>query len=196
MADLKQTRPYIDGDDIPSMIVPLILLRMREHLETYLQDEVPDTDPTKAVLVKVGRFQDNPVKKNVLVAISGGDFEDPAYMDGRADLETMNQVKIANLPVGEIGGGIYWWRRFTMDFRTFFVKQRFEEDIAMKYGYEFYGRLLNAIQVCTFGRLVDDYGERTCGLPYIEGSSFFESGGPQQYIWRGKVKWRVLTHRP
>ena len=196
MVDLQQTQPYIDEDDIPSMIVPLILLSLRDYLETALQDEVPDDDPTKAVLVKVGRFQDNPVKKNVSVAINGGDFENPEYIDGRIDHESLNQFEIRNLPVGEIGGGIYWWRRGTMDFKTFFVKQRYEEEIAMKFAYEFYGRLLHAVESCSLRGLTDSFGEMAHGRPYIEGSSFFESGGANQYIWRGKLKWRVLTWRP
>lgn len=92
---------------------------------------------------------------------------------------------------------MYWWRRGTLDFKTFFVKQRFEEEIAMKYAYEFYGRLQRVLEACNLGRLVDSYGEKTNALPpFIEGASFFESGGAQQYIWRGKLKWRVLTWRP
>lgn len=195
MADLLQPNPYINEDDIPSMIVPLILFRMRDHLSVALQDEVPDTDPTKAVLIKVGRFQDNPVKKNVSVSLSGGDFEDPSYMDARADHEQLDQFKIKNLPIGEIGGGLYWWRRFTCDFKTFFVKQGYEEDIALKFSYEFYGRLLGAIEDCRISKLEDSYGEKACCPPYIEGASIFESGGANKYIWRGKVKWRVLTWR-
>jgi hypothetical protein len=196
MADLEEPQVYIDTDNIPRMIVSMILFRMRDFLETSLQDEVPDGDPTKAVLVKVGRFQDNPTKKNISIAISGGDYEKPEYMDGRADHSDMDQFSIRNLPIGEIGGGIYWWRRGTIDYKTFFVKQRFEEDIAMKYAYEFYGRLLSSVEECTMQGLIDDYGEQANGTPYIEGASFFESGGANQYIWRGKLKWRVLTWRP
>jgi len=177
MVDLLEPTPYINEDDIPSMVVPLILMRMREHLSYALQDEVPDTDPTRAILVKIGRFQDNPVKKNVSLAISGGDFEDPSYMDARADHENLDQFRIRNLPIGEIGGGIYWWRRFTCDFKTFFVKQGYEEDIALKYSYEFYGRLLEAIEECDLSGLTDYYGEKACCSPYIEGASIFESGG-------------------
>lgn len=196
MVDLKENTAYIEEDNIPTMIVPLILLETKRYLEVELQDEVPDTDPTKAVVVKVGRFQDNPVKKNVLVAISGGDFEDPSYLDARADHENLNQFGLRNLPIGEIGGGTYWWRRFSIDFRTFFVKQRYEEQIAMKYAYEFYGRLLKAVETCTL-RLTDSHGEKTNNIPpFIEGASFFESGGAKQYIWRGKLLWRVLTWRP
>lgn len=195
MANLASATPYIEEDNIPSMIVPLIMWSMRDYLEVELQDEVPDSDPTKAVIVKVGRYQGNPVKENVLVAISGGDFEDPSYLDARADHDSLDQFGLRNLPIGEIGGGMYWWRRFSIDFRTFFVKERYEELIAMKFAYEFLGRLQKAVESCSL-RLIDAYGERTNSIPpFVEGSSMFESGGKRQYIWRGKLLWRVLTWR-
>jgi len=197
MADLKETETYIEEDNIPTMIVPMILFEMRDYLEVALQDEVTENDPTRAVVVKVGRFQDNPVKKNVLVALSGGDYEDPNYLDGRADHQALDEIGLRNLPIGEIGGGWYWWRRFSTRMETFFVKQRFEEEIAMRYAYEFYGRLLKATEMCTLIGLTDAYGEKTNNItPFIESSTFFESGGPKQHIWRGKLKWRVLTWRP
>jgi hypothetical protein len=195
MVDTKESTAFYMEGSISTMIIPLILLEMKQYLEVKLQDEVPDTDPTKAVVVKVGRFQDNPVKKNVLVAISSGDFEDPSYLDGRADHESLDQFGLRNLPIGEIGGGMFWWRRFSIDFRTFFVKQRYEEEIAMGYAYEFYGRLLRAVETCTL-RLIDSHGEMTNNIPpFIEGASFFESGGANQFIWRGKLLFRVLTWR-
>ena len=48
----------------------------------------------------------------------------------------------------------------------------------------------------TVSDLVDDYGEKAYGHPFLEAATFFESGGNKQYIWRGKLKWRVLTWRP
>ena len=44
--------------------------------------------------------------------------------------------------------------------------------------------------------LVDDYDERAKPPVFVESHSFFESGGKKQYIWRGKLLWRVLTWRP
>jgi len=182
--------------DIPSMIVPLILYRFKEHLETAMVNEVPEDYPTRAVLVKIGRMQENPLKKNVSVAISGGDYDDPNYIDGRIDHEDLDDIQIRNLPVGEIGGGWYWWRRGTINFQTFFVRQRYEEELALKYAYDFYGRLIHSVEEISVHTLEDDYGEQAYGHPYIEGASFFEGGGNSQYIWRGKLRWRVLTWRP
>jgi hypothetical protein len=183
-------------DDIPEQIVPMILYRMRDYLEVALMNEVPDSNPTRAVLVKVGRFQENPIEKNVSVAISSGDYEDPSYMDGRIDHEELDQIVVRYLPVGEIGGGIYWWRRGTAYFHTYFIRERYEEDTAIQYAYDFYGRFLRAFSEVPVGAMQDDYGEKSYGRPYIEGATYFEGGGNRQFIFRGKLRWRVLTWRP
>lgn len=166
------------------------------HLETSLVNEVPETDPTRAILVKVGRFQENPLEKNVSVAISGGDWEDPTYIDGRVDNPKFDNLVVRFLPVAEVGGGWHWWRRGSLRVNVYFVKQRYPEDIAMSYAYNFHGRLLRSLETTPIRNLIDDYGEIAIPPLYIEGASFFESGGGQQYIWRGKVLWRVLTERP
>lgn len=186
----------LHDDNIPNMIVPLIISRLRDRLEIALIDDVPDGTPTQAVLIKLGRFQGNPVKENVTVAISGGDYENPEYLDGRVDHEDLNAIGIRNLPVGEVGGGIYWWRRGTMNYQVFFVRQKYPEEIALKYAYDFYGRLISAVEQVPLSGLIDDYGETAHSNPLIEGCTFFESGGSDRFMWRGKLFFRVLTWRP
>lgn len=186
----------LPNDNIPSQIVPMILTRTRDELKQKLIYGVPDDNPTRAILVKVGRFQENPVDINVSASVASGDFEDPSYIDGRVDHEDLDAIGLRNLPVGEIGGGWYWWRRFTINVQVFSVRQNYEEERAMQYAYDFYGRLLKSIEEITLGGLTDDYGEKANGSPYIEGASFYESGGKGKFIWRGKVAFRVLTWRP
>lgn len=182
--------------NVPAHIVPMILYTLRDTLQVNLTSEVADDNPTKAIVVKVGRFQENPLNKNVSIAISHGDFEDPSYKDGRIDHSELDQFQIRGLPVGEIGGGIYWWRRGTINVQVFFVRQRYEEDVALQYAYDFYGRLQSAVEKVYFNKMTDDYGEKCTGYPYVESSTFFESGGAKQYVFRGKLYWRVLTWRP
>ena len=66
----------------------------------------------------------------------------------------------------------------------------------MSYAYDFQGRLLKALEETPVHGLQDDYGELVIPPVYIEGCSFYESGGNNQFIWRGKILWRVLTERP
>lgn len=186
----------IHNEDIPTQIVPMILMALKLHLETAMVEEVPDTNPTRAILVKVGRFQDNPLNMNVSVSISGGDYEDPKYIDARIDNPNQENFAIKNLPVGELGGGHYWWRRGTINFQTFFVRQNFKEEVAMQYAYDFYGRLLRNVEDHNLGSLQDDYGEGVASTLILEGATFFESGGKDKFIWRGKLYWRILTWRP
>lgn len=173
----------------------MLLNRLRDHLESDLTLNVAEDNPTRAVLVKTGRFQDNPLEKNVSIAISGGDFEDPSYLDGRVDNNAFDNLQIPDLVVGQIGGGTYWWRRGSINFQAFFVRQRLEEQIAMNYAYDFYGRLIQSVETTSLNGLQDDYGEEVFAPVYVEGASFFESGGSNQFIWRGKLLWRVLTWR-
>lgn len=189
----------LQNDALPSSIVPLILYRIKSHLDNCMDIEVPDTNPTKTMLIKIGRFNDNPLDKAVSLSISGGDYEDPSYMDGRIDNPKFDSLVIGGLPVGEIGGGVYWWRRGTVNYQLFKVRQRLAEEAALQYAYDFQGRLIKAIESTPLDEptiLRDDYGEKAYAPVYVEGVTFFESGGNNQYIWRGKLLWRVLTWRP
>lgn len=186
----------IDDTSI-TQIVPAILYKIQETVQTELGDNVPDESPTKVVLCKVGRFQDNPIQKNVSVSISGGDFENEKYLDAPIDHEETDQITMfSRLPVREIGGGSYWWRRGSINFQAFFIRERFDEDVAIRHAYDFYGRLMQCIEQINVSGMIDEYGEKSYGYVIPESTSFFESGGAKQYIFRGKLYFRVLTWRP
>jgi hypothetical protein len=177
-------------------IVPMMLYRMKVELQETLVQDVPEDDPARALVVEVGRFQENPIKENVYIALSGGNPIDPDHLDGRIDNDRLDDIEIPNLPVGEIGGGTYWWRRGTAEIGTYFIKNNFEEERAMMHAYDFYGRLLKTIEQIDLSGLVDVHGERSSRPPHVEGSTFYGKGGAKQHIWRGTVFWRVLTWRP
>ena len=177
--------------ETPSQIVPKILYTFKNYLDTILIQGVPESDPTRAVVVKLGRVLDNPLQTNISVGITGSDPEDPSLKDMRIDFD--DGFKIPSLLATEIGGSCYWWRRGTILFNTFFVRQRFEEEVAFEYAYSFYGRLHQAMDRLNFPSFSDDYGEQAYPPVYIESSKFVESGGSKQFIWRGKLIWRVLT---
>jgi len=177
-------------------VVPQILQALRDYLTLKLITEVDAADPTKADLVRIGKFQQNPLDKNVIVDIHAGDHEEPNYVDGRVDNPAFDDLIIRDLPPSEVGGPNFaWWRRGTIQYHTFFVRQNFKDELAHQYAYNFQGRLLYALEHTPLDGIADIYGE-VCEPPlYIETVSLFESGGPDKYIFRGKIHWRVLTVR-
>lgn len=184
----------LPNDDIPAQIVPMILYKLRDDLEVSLVHDVPEDSPTRAIMVKVGRFQENPTDVNVSVALSGGDYEDPDFIDGRITHPDLRDILVRNLPEAEIGGGTYWWRRFSVYVSVFFTQHNYEESRALQYAYEFYGRLQSAVENVRMN-LVDDFGEQASGSPYFESTTYFQSGGKNKWIFRGKLRFRVLTQR-
>jgi len=183
-------------DNIPTQVMPMALYAIRDYLSTIMVSEIPESYPTRAVVVKVGRFIENPLDKNVAIAISGGDDDDPDYKDARADDTAVKNYPVTNLAVTEIGGGHYWYRRGTVQFQLYFVRQRFPEEQAMLYAYDFYGRLIRALENTPLPSAKDEYGEGIVLPVIVESSTFTESGGKDKFIWRGKIYWRLLTWRP
>ena len=186
----------LPNDDLPQQIVPMILKKVERHLQYELFDAVPEDSPTRAGLVKVGLMQENPADKVASVSITSGDFEDDGFVDAHVDHPEVQEFTIRHLPRGEVGGGHYWWRRFSIRVQVFFVRAGYDEDTATQHAYDFYGRLQSAIEACQIGTMSDHYGERALGKPYLESTTFFPSGGKNKFIFRGKLRFRVLTSRP
>jgi hypothetical protein len=176
-------------------IVPLLLNAILTQLNTKLITEVASSDPTKADIVKIGKYQDDPLKNNIYAAISPGDPERLEWADGIVTLESMQNVGF-NIDPREVGGGEVWWRRGIIQVGTYFIMDRFTESVAITHAHTFLARLENALQTTPIAGLEDSYGERAV-LLFVAGNQYSETGGPpNQYIWRGKVWWQVLTERP
>lgn len=173
-------------------MVPQILIKMRDHLTYYLQTSIPEDDESRADVVKLGRFQDNPLRKNIYVAISPGDPDDPNWLDGIVTLESMKNIGFYVDP-REVGGGQMWWRRGIAQIGCFFIREKYTEEDAMMYAYTALGRLLHNIENIDLSGTIDTNNEVAVKM-FMYGHTFHESGGPpKSYIWRGKVLWQCLT---
>jgi hypothetical protein len=180
------------------MIKTMILERFLESLTQALITDIPDDDPTKADIVKIGRFQDDPTRYPISISISPGDPEDPAYRDGIVTLQN-GQQSSQNIgfyvDAREIGGGEYWYRRGVLQVQCHFVLSRYPETTALTHAHTVLGRVLYTLENTYVADLTDEFGEHAV-VPFVYGNTFFESGGPPaDYIWRGKVLWSVLTYR-
>lgn len=175
-----------------SEIVSLILQRMKTQVEQELVLAQPPDDVLIPSMVKVGRFQDDPVTNRIYVALNTGDSADPEFMDGIVTLREMERIGV-RFPAREIGGGERWWRRGRAQIGCFFITTPYTEEVALDYSHIVMGRLRHAVDNTHVSDLVDEFGERAKAI-FVYARNFFESGGPpNQYIWRGSIHWQVLT---
>lgn len=192
-----------------TMIVDLLLHRLKTQLTAAMIDNVDPSDVTRAGIVKIGRFQDSPLPldNGTFISISGGDQQDPELADGVLDVRAASpgwqpgfwmasrEVGGSAEPGEEGHGNAMWWRRGRIQIGCFYINEQLEEEVAATAAYETLGRLTYAIDHCPVHGLKDSYGELAVKM-FAFASNFFESGGPpKQYIWRGSVKWQCLTER-
>ena len=181
-----------------SQIVPMVVNALVTHLTNVCITRVADVyenDPTIADVVKLGRFQDDPINKNIHIAVNSGDPENPDYVDGILTLEEMDNIGMY-FPVGELGGGRLWYRRGVVYLGCYFVRDQLAELVAFEHAYTVLGRIQQAIPQLNVASLTDSFGEQAIML-FCYGNTFSESGGPPgSYLWRGKIMWSCLTSRP
>ena len=171
-----------------SQIVPLIALALKDHLTAIMKTAIDPSDLTYAEVVKVERYQEDPTRNNVQIAIAGGDPDNPDYVDGIVSLDELHDIGF-NTYAREIGGGQLWWR-------AYYLLEGLAEEPAQSAAYTVLGRLEANIENLTVSHLVDDYGEQALKL-FVYANEFFRSGGPpSNYMYRGKVLWQCLTERP
>lgn len=178
-----------------TMVVNEILKKMVTELQTYMNVGLTEDNLLYVDEIKRGLIQENRNRKNIIIAVQGGDHEDPNYVDGIVSLEEFDKIAFT-LPAREIGGGEMWWRRGVIKVEAFFIRQKLSEDEAHDTGYELLGKILNTLKDVNMTGVSDSYGEAAIKL-FVYANTYFQSGGkPNQFIFRGKLLWACLTERP
>lgn len=176
-----------------SFIKDLVILEAASFLETYMINNV--SDETQAKIVKPYRFQENPLVENIYVWISASNPQNPDDPDARIGTSKMEDLGL-KIPSGEVGGGHLWWRRGKAEVGCYFIKNRYEQNVAANFAQIVFGRAMYYLERVPVGGLVDEFGEKAYQI-FVYASNFFEGGGPpDQYYWRGSISWQVLTERP
>ena len=176
-----------------SYIKDLLVLTISEWLTLKLITEI--SDETQAKLVKPYRFQDNPLDNNIYVWVSAGNPENPEDPDARIGTTGMQDLGLS-IPSGEVGGGHLWWRRGKAEVGCYFIRDRYEQEVAANIAQIVFGRTMYYLERAPVNGLVDEFNERAYNM-YVYSATFMEGGGPpKQYLWRGYISWQALTERP
>lgn len=149
-------------------------------------------------LIRGGLLQENPVKHRIVLLVHSGD---PAEENWKDAIVNSRRPGTANpdleAPAYEVGGGVMWWRVFTVEILYFGVKSKEPREEARRIANAVTGRVEQAIRRSQrIPPLKDDFDEQ-CVLVQITNSNIEEGGGPPaSFIWRGRLHFQVLTNRP
>lgn len=174
----------------------LLVEKIVEDLTLACQTSIVKSDSSRATVVKAYRWQSDPVAAGIYLAVSPGIVGELNAVDGRIDTGKDLENLSLNVPVGEIGGGHLWWRRGTVSIGCYFIISKLDELSSAEIAHVVLGRVESTLDEVRVTGIVDDFGECAYGRVMPFSSSFLQGGGNNQYIWRGEVRWQVLTHRP
>jgi hypothetical protein len=181
-----------------AQLIHLAVTALSDYLEAQLITAITDpTDVSKAIVVKAGRLQDDPTVNFIHILVHPGDPEEPEagwdhQVVGRGDTDKLGTD--IYFPGREVGGGTTWWRRGTIQIGCYFLTQGYNRGEARATAHVVLGRLEKYVESCPGALgLTDQFGETSLALQCVK-SRFTESGGPpDQFIWRGKVWFQILT---
>lgn len=173
-------------------VINTLMDDIHDRLETEMLTLI--SDETQAGLIHVGVLREDPTETSINVLVKQGD------RDWRHTLNMSSENVGMQAPLGEIGGGIYWRRRFIAEFRIFFEQQGYEQDEARRIANICLSRAENALQTKDldgnwwFDTLPDSFEESPSRIQVYD-SYLTEGGGDDVWIWKGEIRVEVLTEK-
>lgn len=180
-----------------------------EVLTEKLQTTIDKADSAYVPHIQGGKLQADPVVRgeawghSIEVHLGDPDSLADKWVDELAGPDDPYVKMMGGLPFAEIGGGgfsgIFWWRRGVIDINTFLVQM---PETSRDEARQVHNLLRRRVEQA----LGDGHGGAFLGLTDSEGkeqvilfmpmkSRGTESGGPGQFIWRGRVWWQALVSR-
>jgi hypothetical protein len=194
------------GNQISDVLVDAIV----EALTSALQTNIDKADPAYVPHIQGGKLQSDPIVKgeswghSVEVHMGDPDSIEDTWADELAGPEDPYiRMSVSAIPFAEIGGdgfaGEFWWRRGVVDINSYFI-------VTANYDRNEARQIHNLLRRRVEKVLGQSHGSAFIGLTDSEGDEsviqFFpvksvgrESGGPDQFIWRGRVWWQALVER-
>lgn len=184
----------MDGKQISDLIVDGLVT----DLTAGLVDAIDLESDEIVGVVRGGQLQENPVKARLYVLVHVNDPDDPTWEDQTVASRQQNlDREFIDIPAFEVGGGGMWWRKGIVEFGLFATKSKETRDQARQVANMVKGRIEKIIQLSTSAvGITDSLGEFAVKIMAV--ASRLEEGGgpPRSFIWRGRVRYQVLTNRP
>lgn len=175
-------------------IVSLIIDRTIADLLDELQTMISTVDDSRAFLVRRGALQDDPTPGINVLVFANDPFNPNGWEHTSAAMEK-GGIGLGNYAT-EIGGGSLFYRRFTIQIKSFWKPSHTRED----------AERLSHVVLSRAERLIDrltrrgaPIGPDTFGEVALDAipmrSQTLQKGGPGQFISEGYIRFMVLTGR-
>ncbi len=178
---------------VATHIVPMIVDALVESIQMNLVDDASEQGLSRVTMVKSGLLQEDKVENRISCGVTGGDTEKPDMLDGIMSLDSFPDVG-AFFPPRELGGGQGWWRIGTVKIECFLLSEGLEELAARDAAYEALRRVIKTVRETQISHLKDDSLEHAIKL-YVPSNTFSQGGGgPESFLFRGKITWMAATN--
>lgn len=188
-------------------IVDMVIDTTAAWLTQKMQTEIPTNDPTWVKEIRGGRLQDDPTA-GIFIVFHPNDIEESGWRSEPTLAQSNHPFGIKGprgmdpLPSFQIGGGeTLWWRRFTMEIGCYFINRKYAREVAREHAHRVFGRAqyyvigMGVDPSANLLGLTDEFGETVMGL-ILSSTRDTEGGGPpNEFIWRERTHFDVLTAR-
>lgn len=163
-----------------------------QNVSDVMQAFIETADETRAGLVRVGPLQASPLSAGINILMQFNDPQDVKAWPHTILNHAMARELGISMPTYELGGGEMWLRRYTLELTQFF-RPGSDRVTAEELAQIILTRAEWAIRTSKLGG-TDDFGEIPLQT-YLYTSVNTEGGGPGQFIFRGRIKFSVLTQK-
>jgi hypothetical protein len=193
---------------VAQAIVDLIVDAYVDYLSDKCRNDLDTDDPTRFGIVRGGHLQEDPIPDVSYLLIHSNDSSDGwRHMGTNAETSTPYGMRsmfghLSALPQFEIGGkSMLWWRRLHIEAGAFFLNLGYDRDVSRQHSNVMFSRTEYWLMKANIDDdagvlgLVDDFGERVMEV-LLHSSKYTEGGGPpEDFIWRARIWFDVLTER-
>lgn len=177
----------------------LIIGELIEDIEDACQTYIATDDPTYVDTIKQGSLNSTPeTTHGNHVCIYSCDYRNTdQWRDEAASMTRMQDYgafrSTAGMEMAEIGGGVYWWRRFLIQITCQYTQLGYDQDESREYASQVIQRVRQALRD---NRVTgtDDFGETVTDVySKVRWEEHQESGAGTQWIWRQYIGVEILT---
>lgn len=179
-------------------IIDLITSKVVEDLNRTMITEEADENLHPG-LIRGGLLQENPVPYRIVALVHHNDPEDVGTNPYWSDIAAHNdEVSGWKMPVGEVGGGYFLSRRFSIDIKIYFVQSRENRAQAREAATKIIENAELAISGsdCSAWAITSSSGEIPLQARIFKTVSNEGGGPPSSHIWSAKIMFSVLTEKP